>query len=78
MLNNARRLDDLRIPPANRLEALKARDAGSTAFVSTTSGASVFAGTRAMRRLSKLLIRHQMSTRNRIQYVVVIKDIPVF
>jgi toxin HigB-1 len=23
MLNNARRLDDLRIPPANRLEALK-------------------------------------------------------
>ncbi len=23
MINNARRLDDLRIPPANRLEALK-------------------------------------------------------
>lgn len=23
MLNNARRLDDLRMPPANRLEALK-------------------------------------------------------
>ena len=23
MLNNARRLDDLRVPPANRLEALK-------------------------------------------------------
>lgn len=28
MLNNARQLDDLRIPPANRLEALKGRRKG--------------------------------------------------
>ena len=28
MLNNARRLDDLRIPPANRLEALKGERKG--------------------------------------------------
>ena len=28
MLNNARRLDDLRIPPANRLEALKGERRG--------------------------------------------------
>jgi len=28
MLNNARRLDDLRIPPGNRLEALKGRRKG--------------------------------------------------
>jgi len=28
MINNARRLDDLRIPPANRLEALKGRMKG--------------------------------------------------
>ena len=28
MINNARRLDDLRIPPANRLEALKGRKKG--------------------------------------------------
>ena len=28
MLNNARRLEDLRIPPANRLEALKGDRAG--------------------------------------------------
>jgi proteic killer suppression protein len=28
MLNAAQRLDDLRIPPANRLEALKGRRAG--------------------------------------------------
>lgn len=28
MLNNARTLDDLRIPPANRLEALKGRRRG--------------------------------------------------
>lgn len=28
MLNNAEALDDLRIPPANRLEALKGKRAG--------------------------------------------------
>ena len=28
MLNNARTLDDLRIPPANRLEALKGKRKG--------------------------------------------------
>jgi len=28
MLNNARRLDDLRVPPANRLEALKGKRKG--------------------------------------------------
>ena len=28
MLNAAQRLDDLRIPPANRLEALRAKRAG--------------------------------------------------
>ena len=28
LLNNARRLDDLRIPPANRLEALKGNRSG--------------------------------------------------
>jgi plasmid maintenance system killer protein len=44
MLNSARRLDDLRIPPANRLEALKGERRGNTASASTNNGDFVFAG----------------------------------
>ena len=50
MLNNAHKLDDLRIPPANRLEALKGKRIGANAASgSTSSGASVSSGPHPMR-----------------------------
>ena len=47
MLNNAASLDDLRIPPANRLEALKGSRKGQYSIASTTNGASAFVGSTA-------------------------------
>lgn len=44
LLNQAKVLQDLRVPPGNRLELLKGSRAGSTAFVSMTSGASALPG----------------------------------
>jgi addiction module HigA family antidote len=43
-------LDDLRVPPGNRLEALKAIDPASTASGSTTSGGSASCGRAPDRR----------------------------
>jgi len=48
-LNAAHVLGDLRIPPGNRLEALRGEKPGaSTASASTTSSASVLSATTAM------------------------------
>ena len=54
-LGYAQTLDELRIPPGNRLEALKVISGVSSAFESTTSGGSVFGGPpRGQRRLRSL------------------------
>jgi len=45
MVNNVQRIEDLRIPPNNRLEALKGSRAGSGASASTTNGAYALCGT---------------------------------
>jgi antitoxin HigA-1 len=44
MLNNAKVLQDLAVPPNNQLEALKGNRAGSTASASIASGASASSG----------------------------------
>ena len=49
MLASAERLEDLRSPPGNRLEALKVTAKVCTAFASTTNGAFAFAGMTAPR-----------------------------
>src|SRR5690606_40544134 len=48
MLNNARTLDDLRIPPANRLEALKGNRKGPHSTGSMINGACASSGTTEM------------------------------
>ena len=48
MLNNARSLNDLRVPPANRLEALRETGMDSAVFGSTINGESVSFGWTAM------------------------------
>ena len=49
ILNNAKDLNDLRVPPGNRLEALSGDRAGhSTAFASIGSGVSASYGTKGM------------------------------
>ena len=53
LLNQARALDDLRVPPGNRLEALKADRKASTRFGSTISGAYVLCGMTEDRSMSK-------------------------
>ncbi len=54
-LGYAQTLDELRIPPGNRLEALKAIAGVNIVFASTTSGGSVFGGPpRGQRRLRSL------------------------
>lgn len=53
-LEIASRLDDLRVPPGNRLEALKGIAPGSTVFESMTSGGSAFAGPKQARKMWKL------------------------
>ena len=52
-LDAATRLDDLRVPPGNRLEALRGTRRASTAYESTISGGSAFAGTTATRSTSR-------------------------
>jgi len=47
IINNAIDLNDLRVPPGNRLESLSGDRTVSTAFVSTTSGESASSGTMA-------------------------------
>ena len=47
-LHDAAELGDLRVPPGNRLEALKGRLKGCTRYESMTSGASCFAGNMAV------------------------------
>ncbi|MDP4029904.1 MAG: type II toxin-antitoxin system RelE/ParE family toxin [Gallionella sp.] len=44
MVNNAQRIEDLRIPPNNRLEALKGDRAGRWSIRSMTNGACVLRG----------------------------------
>jgi plasmid maintenance system killer protein len=61
MLNAAISLEDLRIPPANRLEALKGNRA-NTASGSTTSGGSAFAGTTATHMTSRSWITTRRHT----------------
>jgi len=46
MLNQARVLSDLRIPPANRLEACAGAGRGNTASASTTNGGFALYGLR--------------------------------
>ena len=48
LLHRAKSLEDLRIPPGNRLEALRGNRRGSTAFELTISGGFVLCGLRAM------------------------------
>jgi plasmid maintenance system killer protein len=55
-LHSAEILDDMRVPPANRLEILKGNRAGHTVFALMTSGAPASPGKTAMRMPSKLLI----------------------
>jgi plasmid maintenance system killer protein len=44
MLAAAQKLEDMRVPPGNRLEALKAIGQDNTASASTTNGGFAFAG----------------------------------
>jgi antitoxin HigA-1 len=53
LLNQARVLGDLRVPPGNRLEALRADRSGHIRSGSTTNGAFVLFGLREDRHLSK-------------------------
>ena len=53
LLNQARALSDLRIPPGNRLEALKGERAGHYSIASTTSGESALYGGKEVRPMSK-------------------------
>lgn len=53
MLEVAGRLEDLRAPPGNRLEALKDERRGSTASGSTSSGASASSGVTGMHMRSR-------------------------
>jgi antitoxin HigA-1 len=53
LLNQARRLADLRVPPGNRLEALGRTGRGSTRFGSTINGGYVSSGMKEDRRMSK-------------------------
>jgi hypothetical protein len=48
MLNNAQILLDLRVPPNNRLEALRGDRAGQHSIVSMSSGGSAFGGRMVM------------------------------
>ena len=52
-LEIAGRLDDLRVPPGNRLESSKATVRASTAFVSTINGVSAFVGRKRPQKMSK-------------------------
>ena len=54
-LQAASRLDDLKVPPGNMLEALSHVVKGSIVFESTNSFASAFAGPKLVRRMLKLL-----------------------
>lgn len=54
MLNQARVLQDMRVPPGNRLEALKGARKGSIASASTTNGAYVLNGRTEDQAMSKL------------------------
>jgi addiction module HigA family antidote len=53
LLNQARVLNDLRVPPGNRLEALKADRRDSIRSASTINGASVSFGMREDRHMSR-------------------------
>ena len=53
LLNQARVLGDLRVPPGNRLEALRANRQGNIRSGSMTNGASVLSGMREDRHMSK-------------------------
>jgi addiction module HigA family antidote len=53
LLNNARRIDDLRIPPANRLEALQGRRRGQHSIRTTINGGFALFGEMAMPMRSK-------------------------
>jgi antitoxin HigA-1 len=53
LLNQARTLGDLRVPPGNRLEALRADRQGSIRSGSMINGASALYGMREDRRMSK-------------------------
>lgn len=44
LLNRAARIEDLRVPPGNRLEALRGRRVGQYSIRINTSGGCVFAG----------------------------------
>jgi plasmid maintenance system killer protein len=56
MLNNARTVDDLRIPPANRLEKLPGVAKGNGVSVSTTSGGFTSSGATAQQNGLKFAI----------------------
>jgi addiction module HigA family antidote len=53
LLNQAKVLNDLRVPPGNRLEALKADVWDSTRSESTTNGVSALHGRKEDRQMSK-------------------------
>src|SRR3977135_1178307 len=53
LLNQARVLGDLRVPPGNRLEALRADRQGSIRFASMTNGVSALFGRKEARHMSK-------------------------
>ena len=52
-IDAAVRLEDLRLSPSNRLEALRGTARGSIAFASIINGESAFSGAMDMRRVSR-------------------------
>ena len=50
----AGRLDDLKVPPGNRLEALKGTEPGNSAFESMINGVSVLYGMMQAQKMLKL------------------------
>jgi addiction module HigA family antidote len=67
MLHSARELNDLRAPPANRLETLAGDRRGQHSIPSTTNGASASFGPRRVRPMSKSSITTRgIATPNRV------------
>lgn len=71
MIHNAQSLQDLRLPPANRLEKLRGDRSGQFVFASMIDGGFVFTGVRGMSTMWRLRIimdneRVEMDSENRL------------
>ena len=77
MLNNARELNDLRVPPGNRLEALSGDRKGTTQqFVSTNSGGSAFSGGTEMPTASRSWTTTEDEDNGRVEYATMQETAP--